>query len=637
MQWGNPDMLPWLWLLLPLAALLFGLARRRERQLARLMDAQVLAQGLPATRLKRHRARLLLWLIAVALVGVALARPQWGEKWIEVRHMGLDILVVLDTSNSMLAEDIRPNRLGRAKLGIRDLIGQLRGDRIGLIPFAGDSYLYCPLTADYGAFMMMLDDVRPGLIPRGGTAVEQALRLAVNTFDDHLLADRVIILVTDGEDHEGNPLNVLDEMRRRNIRLFAVGVGTPDGDLIPVTDERGRTSFLRDREGNIVRTRLQEDMLERLATRTGGMYVRATPGDFGLEQIYQQGIAPLQRDMLETEMIRAYEDRFGWFLGLALLLLVVEALLRDGSHRGGAPVNGKGNGNGGATQVIAVALLWSLVAGPVFAESPDAAMKQGVSAFDQQQFEDAALAFREAAERAQQVGRDPARAWFNYANALFEQGRFEDAARVYQDALRSTDLDVQQSAHFNRGNALLAEAVRQAEGQAFDAAKTFTERAVDSYRNALTLRPTDRDAKINHELADRFREELEEILAQQPQQPQAQPEPGEGEDDQEDQEQDQDQQDQDGEQEPSPDQDQTPPSEEPQDGDQDGEDEAQAQPMPAGQDEQQEQDTPRPESMEEMTEDEAMLLLDALRDEEQETRDQMRLRLGQPQEVEKDW
>ena len=335
MQWGAPQFLHVLWAVPVLGLLLYGLMRRREQRLRAIMDEQVLYALLPPRRRKRRAWQQALWLAALTLCVLALARPQWGEKWIEVRHMGLDIIVVLDTSHSMRAEDIRPNRLERAKFGVRDLVGRLRGDRIGLIPFAGDSYLYCPLTAEYGAFLMMLDDIHPGIVQRGGTAIEQALRKAVQSFDDHVMADRVVVLITDGEDHEGNPLAVIDEMRQRNIRLFAVGVGSPEGDLIPMTDEQGRITFLRDREGNIVRTALQEEVLERLATRTGGMYVRATPGDFGLERIYEQGIAPLQRDPLETEMIRAYEDRFSWLLGAALVLLIVEAVITDGTRRTG--------------------------------------------------------------------------------------------------------------------------------------------------------------------------------------------------------------------------------------------------------------------------------------------------------------
>ncbi len=605
MQWGAPHFLHLLWAAPVLVLLLYGLMRRREQRLREIMDEQVLNTLLPPSRRKRRAWQLALWLIALTLCVLALARPQWGEKWIEVRHMGLDIIVVIDTSNSMRAEDIRPNRLERAKFGVRDLVGRLRGDRIGLIPFAGDSYLYCPLTADYGAFLMMLDDIHPGIVQRGGTAIEQALRKAVQSFADHVLADRVIVLITDGEDYEGNPLTVIDEMRQRNIRLFAVGVGSPEGDLIPMTDEQGRITFLRDREGNIVRTALQEEVLERLATRTGGMYVRATPGDFGLERIYEQGIAPLQRDMLETEMIRAHEDRFAWFLGAALLLLIVEAVMTDGTRRNGSRI----------PKPIYVLLLLAIPF-PANADAPRSAMREGLRDYREERFQEAAESFREAAEQAADAQLDPARALHNRANALYRQGRYEEAAATYQEALRSTDLDVQQSAHFNRGNALLTLAHTLAEEQELDTAKAMTERALDSYRNALLLQPGDRDAKINYELADRFREELEMRLAQQP--PSPEPQPGDD-----------------------------PEQEAPDD----------APPPPAPDDEPEEEPEPdaphpddtgpppteavpdqiTPDTMEEMTPEEAMLLLEAMRDEEQETRDQMRLRLGDPAEVEKDW
>lgn len=624
MQWGNPQALYWLMLIVPLGLLAYALVGWREKQLRRLMDEPVLAELMPRNRRYRRLGRLGLWLAAIALGLMALARPQWGEKWVEVRHMGLDILVLLDTSNSMRAEDIRPNRLDRAKLGLRDLVSRLRGDRIGLIPFAGSSYLYCPLTGDYAAFMMMLNDVRPGLIPRGGTAIEQALRQAARTFDDHLQADRVILLITDGEDHEGNPLDMLDELRRRNIRLFAVGVGTPEGDLIPITDERGQMNFLRDRDGNVVRTSLQEDLLERLAVRTGGMYVRATPTDFGLDLIYEQGIAPLQRDMLESEMILTHEDRFAWFLGLALLLLMLEAALDNRIRFGKKALR--------AATVMALAALNA--AAPVSAETPRTLMKDGLREYQADRFLEAAEAFREAAEAVGESRLDPARAHFNHANALFAQGLHEEAARAYQEALRSTDLTVQQSAHFNRGNALLAMAGEMAQEQQFDTAKAFTEQALDSYRNALTLDPRDHDAKVNFELADRFREELDMILEQQPPPP-PQPQPDQDQD-QDDQDQDQDDQDQDQQQQRSPedgDEDESPPQ--PDDRTDDDQDDGASEGDQAQASD--EADGTLADSMDEMTEEEAKMLLDALREEEQDTRDRMRVQLGQPEEVEHNW
>lgn len=611
MQWGAPQGLLLLWAVPAAGLLLHALMRMREYRLRTVMDEQVLNALLPARRRQRLLVRLGLWLVAITLCVIALARPQWGEKWIEVQHMGLDIVVALDTSNSMLAEDIRPNRLERAKLGVRDLVNHLRGDRIGLIPFAGDSYLYCPLTADYGAFLMMLDDVHAGIIPRGGTAIEQALRQAVQSFDEQVQADRVIILVTDGEDHEGQPLNVLNEMRRRHIRLFAVGVGTPEGTLIPITDERGRTTYLRDREGNIVRTPLQEDVLERLATRTGGIYVRATPGDFGLDHIYEQGIAPLQRDLLETETIRTYEERYMWFLGMAMVLLMVEAMVSDGSSK---QKNRRLRLFSSAGAAAAIFIVFSF---PARADAPRALMRRGLRDYEEDRFMEAAEAFQEAAEQAPDLRLDPARALYNRANALHQQGRYEEAANTYLQALRTTDPDLQHAAHFNRGNTLLARAAELAEEQQPGGAKNFVDKALESYRHTLLLRPDDREAKINHEWADRFREQLEELIAQQPPEPEPQP----GDDDPETDEPDETPQ-------PAPDEPGDDESEEspPQPDEPDAPAEAESAPQEW-----------MPDTMEEMTEEEAMVLLDAMRDEEQQTRDQMRLRLGDPAEVEKDW
>lgn len=335
--WGSTHALHLLWLLIPLGLGVIWLWRRRERGLATLLDPAVLQRFLPPHRRARRIQRLALWWVAVALGLLALARPQWGERWIDMKHMGLDILVVLDTSNSMLAQDIKPDRLSRAKLGIQDLLTQLRGDRIGLIAFAGTSHLLCPVTADYGAFQMMLDDTYVGIIPRGGTALEQALRKAMNTFDEHTLADRVILFITDGEDHEGDPVQVIDELRKQNIRVFVVGIGSPEGDLIPIRDNQGKTQFLRDSKGQVVKSSLQEDTLERVATRTGGIYTRATPGDFGLERIYEQGIRPLQREELETQRVQMHEDRFVWFLGAGFLFLFAACSIRDGRR----PPNGR--------------------------------------------------------------------------------------------------------------------------------------------------------------------------------------------------------------------------------------------------------------------------------------------------------
>lgn len=333
MRWGSPEILPWLLLALPAAWLVFFLMRRRERRLGRMVDPAVVPLLAPRRDRARARRRAMLWLAALATLGAALARPQWGFHWEEVKRRGLDIMVVLDTSRSMLAEDIKPNRLQQAQWGIQDLVKKLRGDRVGLVSFAGSSFLQCPLTMDYAAFLMTLEDVYVGIIPKGGTAIAQALRTAIDSFEESGEADRAIVLVTDGEDHEGEPLRLVDELKKKNIRVYAVGVGTLDGELIPTQDAEGHVGFFKNREGEVVKTRMQENVLQELAVGTGGVYVRSAPGDFGLDRIFDQGIAELKRDEQEARMIKAYEDRFMWYVGAALLLLALEAVLTDRARR----------------------------------------------------------------------------------------------------------------------------------------------------------------------------------------------------------------------------------------------------------------------------------------------------------------
>lgn len=328
MTWGSPAVLPWLLLLLPAWWLVWFLVGRRQRMLQRLADAAVLPVLAPEWSPARFRRRAGLWLLAMSLCALALARPQWGFHWQEARRRGLDILVALDTSRSMLAEDIKPNRIQQAKWGVRDLLGKLKGDRIGLVTFAGSSFLECPLTIDYAAFLMTLDDAYVGIIPRGGTAIAQALRTAMDSFEKGAEADRAIVLITDGEDHEGDPLSLIPDLKKAGIRVYAIGVGSTEGELIPDA-EQGQAGFLKDRSGQVVKSSLQEGVLQRLALETGGAYVRSAPGDFGLDRIFDQGIAQLKRDERESRVTKAYNDRFTWFLGLAFALFAAEAIMGE--------------------------------------------------------------------------------------------------------------------------------------------------------------------------------------------------------------------------------------------------------------------------------------------------------------------
>lgn len=332
MNWVSPRYLFALLALLPLFFILRALLRRRRTAIARFADLSLHPFLAPRLVPKTPGRRLLLRCLALACILLALARPQWGFHWEEISRRGLDIVVVLDTSRSMSAADIKPSRLQQAKWGIHDLLRNLRGDRVALVPFAGSALLQCPLTIDYAAFAMTLDDLYCGIIPRGGTAIAQALRTAIDAFPDDTAADRCILLVTDGEDHEGDPTALLPELKEKNIRVYAIGIGTLEGDMMPGDPSTG-SAYFKDRKGQIVKTTLREDLLQQLAVSTGGAYVRSAAGDTGLERVFRESIDKLKRSEQENRTAKIFEERFTIPLALALLFLLWEALLpRQANH-----------------------------------------------------------------------------------------------------------------------------------------------------------------------------------------------------------------------------------------------------------------------------------------------------------------
>ncbi len=322
-QWHDPDFLMGLWVLLPLLLLTGLMLKRRARLMERMVDPALWPTMLPGYSNQRRRIKNLLRVCALALAVLAVARPQWGFQWEEVKQRGLSIIVALDTSKSMLAQDLKPNRLQQAKWGVRDLVRELRGDRIGLVAFAGDAFLQCPTTIDYAAFLMMLDDVYAGIIPLGGTDLFQALEKSLDSFEKESAADKVIVLISDGEGHTGDPLELLPRLKEENVRVFTIGAGTREGELIQTSD-----GFVKDMSGHVVKSSLNEKLLKRIAFETGGFYVRSAAGDFGLERVYQQGISKLQREERESRMAKTWTERFQWLLGTALLLLLIEACVR---------------------------------------------------------------------------------------------------------------------------------------------------------------------------------------------------------------------------------------------------------------------------------------------------------------------
>lgn len=530
-RWGAYYMLIAVWLIIPLAWLLFRLRRRKERQLERLIHPNVIPILAPTYNRLRTRTRNIFWLFAFLFALIALARPQWGFHWDEVRRRGLDIMIALDTSKSMLAEDIKPNRLQQAKWGIRDLLQKLHGDRVGLVTFAGSAFLQCPLSMDYAAFLMSLDDVYAGIIPRGGTAIGKAVEKAVESFEyDKSNADKVLILVTDGEDHEGDTARLIPECKKHGIRVFAVGVGTIEGDLIPLKDEQGHSGFVKDAEGKVIKSSLNESPLQQLAMDTGGIYVRSAPGDFGMERIYDRGIDQLQRDEQESRMMKIYEERFVWFLLSAFIMLTIEALFSLQKK------NGTSKRTSAGLAAILVFLGSSVVSKA--GDSPRSLMNDGIRSYrsaeqleqslagkkteDIQQDETVKKAvlqavgaytvassnFLQAAERARTEKKlSPAEAFCNAGNAYFRLQDYGNAESAWKSALQSQDLNLQGQLYYNLG-VLSTAMLMTNQAPTFESIMSALDQSMSYYEKAILLAPNNPDAAVNYELTLRNKEAL---------------------------------------------------------------------------------------------------------------------------------
>ena len=312
--------------LTPAAALFFLWAfRERDRALATFVDAALLPTVVPDLDRRRRRVRAGLLTAAVTAFAVALAGPMWGFHWEEVKREGIDLVVAFDTSKSMLATDVAPNRLARAKLAVQDLLAELAGDRIGLVAFAGSAFVQCPLTLDRNAFRESLEAVEVGLIPRGGTNLTAALESGLEAFEGHQGSHQALVLITDGEDHEGKLDDAIKRATERGVKIFTVGIGTAEGELIP--EEAG--GFLKDRKGQVIKSRLDEDTLKKLAIDTGGVYLHAAGADLGLADLYRDHIATMEKRELASTLERRYEHRYQLPLVLGLVLLVVEQLLGE--------------------------------------------------------------------------------------------------------------------------------------------------------------------------------------------------------------------------------------------------------------------------------------------------------------------
>jgi Ca-activated chloride channel family protein len=330
MVFGNEFVLNGLLLLIPLFFFLRWSWARRRKALAQIGNIELLERLTVHVSREKQRARLVMIFFSVLFLILALARPQWGVKETTLVTKGRDIIIALDTSASMLAEDIQPNRMARAKHELERLIDRLQGDRVGLIVFAGEAFVQCPLTSDYTAAKMFLSEVDVGTVPVPGTSLDRAIDLARNKFVETERQYKVLILLTDGEQTTGDPMPAVEKAAAEGIQIYTIGIGSLSGVPIPIRDEKGQlVEWKKQKNGELVQSRLDEGMLLKIATATGGKYYHASADEFELNKIYedieQNRAEKTQRSLLTVQ----YEDRFQWFLLPAFILLMVETMLSD--------------------------------------------------------------------------------------------------------------------------------------------------------------------------------------------------------------------------------------------------------------------------------------------------------------------
>jgi len=477
----------WLWALagIPLvAALLLFAARRRRGSLASFVSPELEEALAPGYSWRRQLAKGFLRVTALAFLIVAAAGPRFGSQLVKVERQGIDLVIALDTSLSMLAEDVPPNRLEAAKREISDLIGGLKGDRVGLVAFSGEAVSMCPLTVDYDAALMLVRSMDVYTVSEPGTAIAAAVQTSVSLFEGSEKGDRVIILVTDGENTQGD----LDEAIRlaadKHIRIYPIGLGSPKGELIPERGtDGGVTGYKKDARGETVLSRLDEASLQRIAAGTHGKYLPSTSEGLELKVLYDE-ISGMERKLIKGEFVERKKERFWLPLALALALLLIDTSL--GSRAGRRGIAGRRVLHTGAVAMLVACL--ALFAPPANAARSVSRGKisSGNHAYKDKDFPKAFSLYRSAVGDSTHPPKNAYGAFYNGGNALYQQKKYEPAIDYYQRSY-SADSVLTGKMLYNRGNALMKS------GKAAE--------AVESYVQALQYLPDDRDARHNLEMA----------------------------------------------------------------------------------------------------------------------------------------
>ena len=484
MTFGAPG---WFWglLLVPLLLFLFARAERRAaRRLREFVSERLLPNLSRTVDLRRRRFRHALMLAGFCLALAALAKPRLGYIYEDVKRKGLDVLLAVDTSRSMLSNDVAPSRLQRVKLATQDLLGELQGDRVGLIAFAGRAFLQAPLTIDYEAAVDAINDLDTSTIPEGGTNISAAIDLAVATYGKSAIGNRALIIFTDGEELSGDAMKSAKAAADAGVRIFTVGIGTAEGSLIPLAGEGGGTAFVKDTTGQVVKSKLDEKRLKEIAETTGGFYIHLEGGQRTMKQLFDEGLTKMQAGDIDERMSRRPIERYQWPLGAALVVFSGAFLMRERRRERASLRRAETTRVLAATAVVLLFSPWLS-----FGAAP------GLDAYRNDKYREAYEQFEKTLkEHPNSHATDKIE--FDAGAAAYKLGDFGKALEWFSRSLLSKDQSLQQKSHYNIGRSLEERADRAENNE--KALGDLTN-AQSHYEEAVKLDPNDERAKANLE------------------------------------------------------------------------------------------------------------------------------------------
>ena len=498
MTFGAPE---WFWALLALPVLLLLFVRAERRGAQRLRDfvsPRLLPQLADRVDHFRRRLKFALQLAGLGLAIVALAQPRWGYSFAEARRKGIDLFLAVDTSRSMLSNDVQPNRLERVKLATQDLINQLEGDRVGLIAFAGRAFVQAPLTIDYGAAVEAIRDLDTKTIPEGGTNISEAITLADQTYGKSATGNRALIIFTDGEELSGDAVKTAKSAAEAGVRIFTVGVGTQQGSLIPIASDGGN-AFVKDAKGQVVKSRLDEKRLREIAEATAGFYLHLENGPATMRQLVTEGIGKMKAGDIDVRLSRRAIERYEWPLGASIAALAISILIGD--RKRVRPAVRRPARSPKKTMATVAALLLSLQHS--FGSAP------GLDAYRGGQFEEAYQKFQDTLKAHPQTGAAD-KLQFDTGAAAYKLQDYGKALDSFSQALLSPDKGLQEKSHYNLGNTLYQRGEQQ---QGDEKKLTDWNNALQHYEQAMKLEPQDKEAKENEEFV---RKKIAELKSKPP-------------------------------------------------------------------------------------------------------------------------